>query len=65
MNPNAGRGRPGALLYAWLRACTVPDAHAGSPLAPAPDAALAALRVDGTAHLTSAPSERAAATDRA
>ncbi|MGV4927114.1 hypothetical protein [Streptomyces sp. HJ7] len=43
----------------------MPDAHAGSPLAPAPDAALAALRVDGTAHLTSAPSERAATTDRA
>ncbi|AKA09209.1 hypothetical protein SAZ_40445 [Streptomyces noursei ZPM] len=41
---------PRALLRAWLRACTVPHAHAASPLAPAPDAALAAVRVDAATH---------------
>lgn len=46
MNPAPIRAWPSTLLHAWLRACTVPDAHAASPLAPVPDAALAALRVD-------------------
>ncbi|GGX41637.1 hypothetical protein GCM10010341_74530 [Streptomyces noursei] len=49
MNPARIRAWPSALLHAWLRACTVPDAHAASPLATAPDAALAALRVHARA----------------
>ncbi|WP_438483975.1 hypothetical protein [Streptomyces sp. S186] len=64
MNPNPGSAWPGALLRAWLRACTVSHAHAGSPLASVPDAALAALRVDD-AHRTSAPVEATAGTDGA
>ncbi|MGG2461109.1 hypothetical protein ACO0M4_15010 [Streptomyces sp. RGM 3693] len=46
MNPARTAAWPGTLLRAWLRACTVPHAHATSPLAATPDAALAAMRVD-------------------
>ncbi|WP_335932436.1 hypothetical protein [Streptomyces sp. PTD5-9] len=34
------------LFRSYVRVCTVPDAHASSPLAPLADAALAAARVD-------------------
>ncbi|MFE3651057.1 hypothetical protein ACFXO2_25105 [Streptomyces sp. NPDC059152] len=47
MNPAPTAAWPRTLLRAWLRACTVPHAHAASPLATASDAALTALRVDG------------------
>ncbi|MDH6121808.1 hypothetical protein ABH930_002913 [Kitasatospora sp. GAS204A] len=36
--------RAGVPVRAWLRACTVPEAHARSPLATFPDAALGAAR---------------------
>ncbi|MEU6923474.1 hypothetical protein [Streptomyces sp. NPDC046631] len=38
------RARTTAFVAAYLRACTVPDAYAASPLAPVPEAALAASR---------------------
>ncbi|MFD0339857.1 hypothetical protein ACFVH0_14350 [Streptomyces sp. NPDC127117] len=44
------RARAMALVTAYLRACTVPDAYAASPLAPVPDAALAAARTDPPGH---------------
>lgn len=37
-------GLAGAAVRAWLRACTVPEAHATSPLATFPEAALGAAR---------------------
>ncbi|WP_327071142.1 hypothetical protein OG500_36435 [Kitasatospora sp. NBC_01250] len=42
-------GLAGAAVRAWLRACTVPEAHATSPLATFPEAALGAARA-GTAR---------------
>ncbi|MEU9125206.1 hypothetical protein AB0C96_36140 [Streptomyces sp. NPDC048506] len=47
MSARTTRAWASALFRAWLRACTVPDAHAFSPLAPGPEAALSAARVDG------------------
>ncbi|MGQ7753893.1 hypothetical protein ACUN29_36350 [Streptomyces sp. WC2508] len=44
------RARATAVAAAYLRACTVPDAYAASPLAPVPDAALAAGRTDPPQH---------------
>ncbi|MCX4736407.1 hypothetical protein [Streptomyces sp. NBC_01363] len=44
------RARAAAVVAAYLRACTVPDACATSPLAPVPDAALTATRVDAPGH---------------
>ncbi|WP_406253395.1 hypothetical protein OH786_32445 [Streptomyces atratus] len=40
------RTRATAVVAAYLRACTVRDAYATSPLASAPDAALTAARTD-------------------
>ncbi|MCK7624294.1 hypothetical protein MUU72_14485 [Streptomyces sp. RS10V-4] len=53
MTHATGPGGPGAALlgawrracHAWIRACTVADAHARSPLAPAQDTALTAARL--------------------
>ncbi|MET9659984.1 hypothetical protein [Streptomyces sp. NPDC006510] len=40
------RTRATTVVAAYLRACTVRDAYATSPLAPVPDAALTAARTD-------------------
>ncbi|MFJ2269264.1 hypothetical protein ACIOHO_23380 [Streptomyces sp. NPDC087849] len=44
--PRGPMARVKAVVAAYVRACTVPDAHATSPLAPVPCAALAAFRTD-------------------